>query len=29
MHPERYWVRMTFASITPGDIKLCGIMPIL
>ncbi len=28
LHPERYWVKMTFASITPGDIKLCGIMPI-
>lgn len=28
MHPERYWVKIAFNSITPSDIKLCGIVPI-
>ena len=28
MHPERYWVKIKFNTITPGDIKLCGIVPI-
>lgn len=28
MHPERYWVKIKFNSITPSDIKLCGIVPI-
>ncbi len=28
LHPERYWVKVKFNTITPGDIKLCGIMPI-
>jgi hypothetical protein len=27
-HPSRYWVRVNFTSITPGDIKLVGILPI-
>jgi hypothetical protein len=27
-HPNRYWLRVTFASITPSDLKLVGILPI-
>lgn len=27
-HPPRYWVKVKFNTITPSDIKLCGIMPI-
>jgi hypothetical protein len=27
-YPERYWLRMKFASITPGDLKLVGIVPV-
>jgi len=28
MNPERYWLRMKFASITPSDLKLVGIVPV-
>ena len=27
-YPERYWLRMKFASITPSDLKLVGIIPV-
>jgi len=28
MNPKRYWLRMKFASITPSDLKLVGIVPV-
>ena len=27
-HPDRYWLKISFASITPSDLKLVGILPI-
>jgi hypothetical protein len=27
-HPDRYWLKVNFSSITPGDLKLVGILPI-
>jgi hypothetical protein len=27
-YPTRYWLRMKFASITPSDLKLVGILPV-
>jgi hypothetical protein len=27
-HPERYWLRMSFAGTTTADIKLAGIVPM-
>lgn len=27
-YPQRYWLRMKFSSITPGDLKLVGIIPV-
>lgn len=28
INPKRYWLRMKFSSITPGDLKLVGILPL-